>query len=420
MVRGAAVVMQAAARAMILALAQRISAGALTVREGDHAHIFGPGGPPRATIEIHSPRAWTMLAAGRRSCIEAYLQGLWDSPDPAALFRVAACNAAKLDSVRRPIALVRAPWLRRNTPTRSRKDISAHYDLGNKLFSLMLDPLMMYSCAVFEHHESTLQEAQLRKLEMVCEKLHLGPGDRVVEIGTGWGGFAVYAATTRGCRVTTTTISREQHKVATAHVLDAGVQHLVDVRLDDYRELRGSYDKLVSLEMIEAVGHKDFGTYFECCSNLLTPRGTMLLQAITIDDRAYDVTRTSRGFICTYVFPNGCLPSPRVIAESLARRTDMRTVHLEDFTHHYSETLRRWRANVEAADEQLEQLGYDERFRRVWRLYLAYAEAGFEERRIALVQMVMAKPQHNTDRLTLAGTTDTGLTTLVSAAKEMP
>ncbi len=391
--------MQATARAVILALAQRISFGELTVHEGGRTQVLGPGGPPSATIEIRSPRAWPMLARGRRGCLEAYREGLWDSPDLATLFRVAAGNVTKLDSIRRPIAFVRAPWGRRNTPTRSRKDISAHYDVGNELFSLMLDPMMMYSCAIFEHRESTLQQAQLRKLDMVCEKLDLRPGDRVVEIGTGWGGFAVHAATTRGCHVTTTTISREQHHSAIERVRDAGVQHLVDVRLDDYRELRGSYDKLVSLEMIEAVGHKDFGTFFECCSNLLAPHGTMLLQAITIDDRAYDISRASRSFICTYVFPNGCVPSPRVIADSIARRTDMRTVHLEDFTHHYAETLRRWRANVDAADAQLELLGYDERFRRLWRLYLAYAEAGFEERLIALVQMIMAKPQHSIDRL---------------------
>lgn len=390
------------ARAAILALAKRISVGDLVVHEGSRKHTLGPGGPPSATIEVRSARAWPMLASGRRGCLEPYLRGLWDTPDLAALFRVAAVNANRLDSIRRRFAFVHSPVARRNTPTRSRKDISAHYDLGNELFSLMLGSTMTYSCAVFEHRESTLQDAQLHKLDLVCEKLDLGSGDRVVEIGTGWGGFAVHAATTRGCHVTTTTISREQHHLAVERVRDAGVQHLVDVRLDDYRELRGSYDKLVSLEMIEAVGHKDFGTYFASCSNLLTPRGTMLLQAITIDDRAYEVSKNTRGFVRTHVFPNGCLPSPRVIAENLARHTDMRTVHLEDFTPHYAETLRHWRMNVDAAEAQLDLLGYDERFRRLWRLYLAYCEAGFEERRIALVQMVMAKPQHRPNLLALA------------------
>jgi cyclopropane-fatty-acyl-phospholipid synthase len=396
------------ARRVVLAMLRQISVGRLTIREGGHRHVFGPGGSPSATVDVRSPAFWPMLARGGRGIAEAYREGLWDSPDIAAVFRLAARDVTKLDEIRRRIGFLRTPWLHlrsgyaRNTPTRSRKDISAHYDLGNDLFSLMLDETMMYSCGVFEHRDSTLHEASLRKLEMVCEKLDLAAGDRVVEIGTGWGGFAVYAATTRGCHVTTTTISCEQHDLACARVRAAGVEDLVDVRLDDYRDLHGSYDKLVSLEMIEAVGHKDFGTFFAACSDLLAPHGTMLLQAITIDDRAYDIEKVSRSFIRTYVFPGGCLPSPAVIARSLARRTDMRAVHLEDLTHHYAETLRRWRANFDVAAPQLEALGYDERFRRLWRMYLAYCEAGFAERRIGLVQMVMAKPQHSTDRLGMA------------------
>lgn len=399
---------QALARRLVLAMLRRISAGELTVHENARTLVLGPGGAPHATIHVRSPRLWPLLLRGGRGLAVAYREGLWDTPDLAALMRVGARDVTKLDALRRRVAFLRTPWLHvragfaRNTPARSRRDISKHYDLGNELFSLMLDPTMMYSAGVFEHRESTLHEASLRKLDMVCEKLDLGPGDHVVEIGTGWGGFAVHAALTRGCRVTTTTISREQHALATERVRVAGVAHLVDVRLDDYRDLRGSYDKLVSLEMIEAVGHRDFGTFFAACSALLAPHGTMLLQAITIDDRAYDVEKLSRSFIRTYVFPNGCLPSPRVIADALARRTDMRTVQLEDLTQHYAETLRRWRANFDAAAPQLETLGYDEPFRRLWRMYLAYCEAGFAERRIGLVQMVMAKPQHCTDRLGLA------------------
>lgn len=396
------------ARRVVLAMLRQISVGQLTIHERGRTLVLGPGGTPSATINVCSPRFWPMLARGGRGLADAYGEGLWNSPDIAALFRLAARDVTKLDAIRRRIGFLRTPWLRlragyaRNTPSRSREDISAHYDLGNELFSLMLDETMMYSCGVFEHRESTLHEASLRKLEMVCEKLALTAGDRVVEIGTGWGGFAVHAATTRGCHVTTTTISREQHELAVARVRAAGVEHLVDVRLDDYRDLRGSYDKLVSLEMIEAVGHKDFGTFFAACSGLLAPHGTMLLQTITIGDRAYDIEKVSRSFIRTYVFPNGCLPSPRIIAHSLARRTDLRTIHLEDLTHHYAETLRRWRAKFDEAGEELERLGYDERFRRLWRMYLAYCEAGFAERRIGLVQMVMAKPQHSTDRLGLA------------------
>jgi cyclopropane-fatty-acyl-phospholipid synthase len=202
--------------------------------------------------------------------------------------------------------------------------------------------------------------------------------------------------------VTTTTISREQHDFAARRVREAGLEHLVELRLQDYRDLGGTYDKLVSLEMIEAVGWQDFGTFFERCSALLAPNGTMLLQAITMDDRAYAVEKASKSFIRTYVFPGGCLPSLEVIARCVARRTDLRTIHLEDLTPHYAETLRRWRANFEAATERLEGLGYDERFRRLWRLYLSYCEAGFAERRIGLVQTLLAKPLAGQDRLAVA------------------
>ena len=336
------------------------------------------------------------------------MEGLWDTPDLTAVIRVAARNVEGIDAVRRRLTFVRAPFQRaraafmRNTPRRSRKDIAAHYDLGNELFELMLDPTLMYSCAVFERRETTLEQASIAKLELVCEKLDLGPRDHVVEIGTGWGGFAVYAASTRGCRVTTTTISREQHDMAARRVREAGVEHLVELRLDDYRDLRGTYDKLVSLEMIEAVGWQDFGTFFERCSALLAPNGTMLLQAITIDGRAYPVEKASKSFIRTYVFPGGCLPSLDVISKCLVKRTDLRTVHLQDLTPHYAETLRRWRANFEAATDRLEALGYDERFRRLWRMYLSYCEAGFAERRIGLVQTVLAKPLAGLDTLAAA------------------
>jgi cyclopropane-fatty-acyl-phospholipid synthase len=245
---------------------------------------------------------------------------------------------------------------------------------------------------VFEEPGMTLEEASLAKLERVCQKLELGPTDRLLEIGTGWGGLAVYAAATRGCHVTTTTISREQREYALERVAQAGLSDRVEILLQDYRDLRGSYDKLVSIEMIEAVGWQHFGTFFAQCSRLLAPDGAMLLQAITIDDRAYDVEKASKSFINTHIFPNGCLPSTEVIARSVARRTDMQMVHLDDLTPHYVETLRRWRERFVAHTAELEALGYDERFRRLWTLYLAYCEAGFAERRIAEVQIVLAKP----------------------------
>jgi cyclopropane-fatty-acyl-phospholipid synthase len=238
----------------------------------------------------------------------------------------------------------------------------------------------------------TLAQASRAKLELVCRKLDLRAGDHVLEIGTGWGGLAVHTAKTRGCQITTTTISREQCEHARKWMQAAGVADRVTVLCEDYRDLRGHYEKLVSIEMIEAVGYRDFDTFFARCSNLLTNDGRMLLQAIVVDDRAYEVEKASRSFIRTHIFPNGCLPSLAVIADCVARRTDMRTVGLKDLTPHYAETLRRWRANFEAATPRLEYLGYDERFRRLWRMYLAYCEAGFAERRIGVVQMMLAKP----------------------------
>ena len=388
---------QRVARQIVSGLLARIGSGQLVVVEDGERRVFGSGAPT-ATVHVNSPRLWPMLARGGRGMAESYMAGFWETDDLAKVIRIAALNVHLLDDVRRRLAPVWAPYqrlrgaLRSNTPTRSRRDISAHYDIGNDLFALMLDPTMMYSCALFEREGMTLEEAARAKLERACARLDLGPDDHVLEIGTGWGGFALHAAATRGCRVTTTTISREQRDHAVARVRAAGLEDRVTVLLDDYRELTGTYDKLVSIEMIEAVGWKDFGTFFARCSELLKPEGAMFLQAITIDDRAYQVEKGSKTFIRTYIFPNGCLPSLEVIARCVARRTDMGTVDLEDITPHYVETLRRWRANFDAAGDRVAELGYDERFRRLWRLYLSYCEAGFAERRIGLVQMVLAKP----------------------------
>jgi cyclopropane-fatty-acyl-phospholipid synthase len=386
-------------RRLALALLSRMREGSLTVVEDGRRTELGRGAP-HATIEVHDASTWRALLRGSRGLAESYADGLWDSPDLTALIRLAARNAAQLDAPRRRLTPLREPYQRlravRNTPRRSRDDIAAHYDLGNELFELMLDPTMMYSSARFTRPDMTLEEASLAKLDLVCDKLELGPEDHVLEIGTGWGGFAIHAAATRGCRVTTTTLSGEQRAHALARVREAGLEHRVTILERDYRELEGRFDKLVSIEMIEAVGWKDFGTFFERCSDLLEPNGAMLLQAITIDDRAYAVERASKSFIRTHIFPNGCLPSVEVIARCLARRTDLRLTHFEDFGLDYAETLRRWRANLDP--EQLERLGYDERFQRLWRLYLCYCEAGFAERRIGVAQALLAKPRWGAQR----------------------
>jgi cyclopropane-fatty-acyl-phospholipid synthase len=397
---------QRVARRIVLGLLGHLRSGQLTIVEDNQRLVLGRGSP-QATVEVRSPRLWPMLAHGSRGLAEAYMDSLWESPDLTAVVRVAARNADGLDEWRRRLAFARVPLQSargiraRNTRARSRRAIAAHYDLGNEFFALMLDETMMYSSAYFPRRGMTLAQASTAKLELICRELDLRAGDHVLEIGTGWGGFAVHAARTRGCRVTTTTISREQYAHACARVRDAGVADLVTVLCEDYRDLRGRYDKLVSIEMIEAVGWRDFGRFFARCSDLLADDGSMLLQAIVIDDRAYAVEKASRSFIRTHIFPNGCLPSLEVIARQLARRTDMRAVGLRDLTPHYTETLQRWRANFEAAGARLQHLGYDHRFRRLWRIYLAWCEAGFAERRIGVVQMHLAKPGWRTSAATL-------------------
>jgi cyclopropane-fatty-acyl-phospholipid synthase len=402
--------LDALSRAIVLRALARLRGGVLEiVEDGERVRLGGLAGgrpppgragerPLRAVVHVRSPRFYRDLLHGSVGLCESYMQGLWDCADLVALTRIAALNVGALDTLRRRLAPVLIPvqrslrLLARNTPGRSRRRIAAHYDLGNELFSLFLDSTMMYSCAVFDAPDVTLEEASLAKLERVCAKLALGPRDHVLEIGSGWGGFAVYAAERHGCRVTTTTISREQHAYACARVRERGLQDRVTVLLQDYRELHGTYDKLVSIEMIEAVGWHYFHTFFRRCSELLAPDGAMLLQAITIDDRAYEVEKAGRSFINTYIFPGGCLPSLEVIARSIARASDLRQVGLEDITAHYATTLARWRERFLAAAERLGELGYDERFRRLWELYLSYCEGGFRERRIQDVQLLLAKP----------------------------
>jgi cyclopropane-fatty-acyl-phospholipid synthase len=292
-----------------------------------------------------------------------------------------------------------APLVPRNTRRGAVKNIAAHYDLGNELFATFLDERMMYSCALFEEPDASLEEAQLAKLDRICKQLRLGPGDELIEIGTGWGGMAIHAATRHGCRVTTATISREQHSLATERVRAAGVDHLVKVLDQDYRDLRGEFTKLVSIEMIEAVGWQYFDSYFRTCSELLRPDGLALIQAIVIDDRAYEIEKSSKSFANTHVFPGGCLPSLAAIGERVSRVTDTNAVWHQDISAHYVRTLQLWRERFEAGFERLRARGYDERFRRLWRFYLSFCEAGFTERRIRDVQLLLAKPQWRGDAL---------------------
>jgi cyclopropane-fatty-acyl-phospholipid synthase len=389
------------ARRLVLALFSRMHGGELTVLEGSERLTFGellPGRRLSTELTVRSPRFYRHLLRGSLGLAESYVDGLWDCDDLVALTQIGALNVGALDRLRRVLSPVLVPlqrsaaWLSRNTPGRSREQIAAHYDLGNQLFAQFLDDTMMYSCAIFESPETTLEAASLAKLERVCETLKLGPDDHVLEIGTGWGGFAVYAAERYGCRVTTTTISAEQHAYASERVRKAGLEDRVTVLSQDYRDLDGVYDKLVSIEMIEAVGWQYFPTFFRRCSDLLADDGAMLLQAIVIEDSAYEVEKAGRSFINTHIFPGGCLPSLQVIARMVARVTDFREAQLEDITAHYATTLALWRERFRAAAERLPELGYDERFQRLWELYLSYSEGGFRERRIQDVQLLLAKP----------------------------
>jgi cyclopropane-fatty-acyl-phospholipid synthase len=394
------------ARWLVLRLLSRMRRGELVLVEGQHRLRFGEQGRGRglsAELQVRSPRFYRALLRGSLGLGEAYAGGLWDSPDLVSLARIGALNMTRLDTLRRAFSPVLAPLQRaagrlaRNTPARARKRIAAHYDLGNELFSQFLDRTMMYSCAVFDSPAATLEQASLSKLERICRKLKLSADDHVLEIGTGWGGFAEYAAGRYGCRVTTTTISAEQHAYATERIREAGLQERVTVLFEDYRDpaldRHGPYDKLVSIEMIEAVGWQYFPTFFRRCSELVADDGAMLLQAIVIEDRAYEVEKASRSFANTHIFPGGCLPSLQVIARNVARVTDFREAHLEDITAHYATTLQRWRERFLAAAERVAELGYDERFRRMWELYLCYCEGGFRERRIQDVQLLLAKPR---------------------------
>jgi cyclopropane-fatty-acyl-phospholipid synthase len=364
------------ARTIVLAGLSRVRRGHVELHEAGRRHRFGsPGAEPRVRIDVHDRRAWRTILRGSHGVADAYLRGWWDCDDLVALVRIGAREIPRLDPLRRALLPLRR-GVPRNTRRRSRRHVRAHYDLGNDLFAAFLDETMMYSCAAFDAPGMTLRDAQHAKLERICDRLELSPADHLLEIGTGWGGLAIHAAQRYGCRVTTTTISREQHALAARRVREAGVADRVTLLLDDYRDLRGTYSKLVSVEMIEAVGWQYFDSFFGRCAALLEPGGLMLLQAITIDDRFYELEKAARSFANTHVFPSGCLPSLPVLRRC-AGRAGLSELRSEDLTDSYPPTLRAWRANFLAADLP----AYDERFRRMWELYLCWAEGGFLERR---------------------------------------
>ncbi len=388
---------------------QGIVYGKITLIDSAGTTVFGSlnnGCALEVTVNVYNLDFYRAMTVGGSIGVgESYMKGHWHSSNLVELVRIIILNRDVLDNLERGLAYLGRGWnyfwhvLRRNTLIGSRKNISLHYDLGNEFFQLFLDPTMMYSAAIFETKETTLHAASLAKMDRICKKLELKPTDHLLEIGTGWGGLAIHAAQHYGCRVTTTTISARQHEVATVRVQQAGLADKVTVMLQDYRCLKGTYDKLVSIEMIEAIGYQYYDEYLRICSTLLEPEGLMVLQSITIDDRQFDIAKYTVDFIQRYIFPGGCLPSVTAICNSLQRATDMRLFHLEDIGPHYATTLQRWRENFFKNLTSIRQLGYSENFIRMWEYYLCYCEGGFAERFIGTVQLVLTKPSNRCDAI---------------------
>ena len=388
-----------AERAVLLA-AHRIERGELTLHIGSRTERFGVRAPGElsAEIEVRNPRFFRAVATqGVIGVADTYRDGDWDTPDLVAVVRLLVRNRAALSAVDGRLAFLTRParWLahrlRRNTVGGSRRNIAAHYDLSNDFFALLLDKTMTYSAAVFENPHATLEEAQLAKIDRLCRNLDLGPEDHLLEIGTGWGGFAIRAASEFGCRVTTTTISKEQHAFAQERIRAAGLEKRIDLRLEDYRDLRGTYDKVVSVEMIEAVGHEYYRDFFAQCARLTRPDGLFAMQAITIADAHYDRARRTVDFIKERVFPGSNIPSVTALLEAATRGSDWRLRHLEDITEHYCRTLAEWRENLVAHTDAIEALGLERAFRRYWDFYLSYCEGGFAERHIGTAHLLFSR-----------------------------
>ena len=384
----------------VLRQLSQLKSGHLVVIENGERLMFGDSGAGLVgEVQIHDTSVWGMIASnGSIGAGEAFIHGYWSSPDLTKVIRVLVSNMDVLDAMEGGLARLGRPlirglhWINRNTRKGSQKNIAAHYDLGNDMFEQFLDPTMMYSAAQFLTADDTLEQAQLNKLQRICQKLDLKPADHLLEIGTGWGSMALYAAQHYGCKVTTTTLSKEQFDYTQTRIEALGLQEQVTLLLEDYRDLTGQYDKLVSIEMIEAVGHHFLPSYFKQCARLLKPHGLMLLQAITIREQRYEQAKSSVDFIQRYIFPGGALPSVQKMLEIVGKDTDMNLMHMEDFGLHYAKTLRLWHENFRRAHGRLTELGYDEYFLRLWEFYLCYCEGGFLERSIGTAQLLLAKP----------------------------
>lgn len=380
---------------------EQLAHGRLVLEWRGARATFGTPAAGELEAEVHVLDERFFAATALRGSVgagEAYARGWWTSPAPATVVRLFVRNRAALTGLEgglarlaRPVLAV-AHALRRNTRSGSRANIAAHYDLSNGFFALFLDETMTYSCGLFERPESTLKEASLAKIDRLCKRLELSSRDHLLEIGTGWGAFALHAAREYGCRVTTTTISKEQHALAAERIAAAGLEERVTLLQRDYRDLEGTYDKLVSVEMIEAVGHQYFGTFFETCARLLAPEGRMALQAITIADPLYDEARRSVDFIQACIFPGSCIPSVSALVSAAARSSDLVLDELSELGPHYVRTLAAWRANLRANWARARAQGVSEEQLRLFEFYFAYCEGGYAEGQLGNVQMRFARP----------------------------
>lgn len=387
------------ARRIVVRALDRLEGGTILLEDEERTVGIGRGDDLVGSVRVHHPDFYRrLLFGGGLGAAESYIDGGWSTSDLSTVLRIFARDeslSSRLDdgwAAWRSFRERAFHRLRKNTVSGSAGNIHAHYDLGNTFFSLFLDETMNYSAGVFEHREASMRDASVAKMDRACRKLDLRPNDHLLEIGTGWGALAVHAASHYGCRVTTTTISSEQFARAAARVREAGLSSKVTVLRADYRQLEGTFDKAVSIEMIEAVGDDYLDRFFERCCRLLRPEGLMLLQAIVTPEHRHRASLESVDFIRRYIFPGSSLVSVGRMATAIGRTGDFRILDVEDIGPHYAETLRRWRDGFLASLDDIRALGFDDRFIRMWEYYLSYSEAGFEERIVGDVQMLLARP----------------------------
>ncbi|PWK50017.1 SAM-dependent methyltransferase [Pleionea mediterranea] len=390
-------------RQLVFAFFNRIRHGQVkvveTVRNSEHKEfLFGNNNEFEATIFIHDTRFYSrLILGGSIGAGESYIEGWWDSPDVTKVIEFFSINLDLINDIEDKLNWLKKPLqpiinlLNTNTRKKAKKNIVAHYDLGNELYSRFLDPTMLYSSAIYPSEQSTLHEASLNKLKVICDNLQLKPGEHLLEIGTGWGALAIYAAKHYDCYVTTTTISEEQYRYVSDLVEASGLTSKITLLKSDYRDLTGKFDKLVSVEMIEAVGHRYFDEYFSICAERLNPGGRMLIQSILIEDERYDSYKNSTDFIQKYIFPGGALPSKQVVYESVKNNTTLLPIDFQAFGHDYAKTLNAWRVSFNNNWQKIKPFGYDDKFKRLWNFYFHYCEGGFLQNKIDVAHFVFKK-----------------------------